>query len=90
MNTIFTVVKYEEKIANRITTKYFENKNIRLDTVITVCKNNGYDMMVITRDIVLVKAISDFYADGCKKYRYWTFFTQEAWNDILAEEAEEE
>lgn len=89
MNTIFTVVKYEEKVANRIMVKYFENKSIRLDTITTVCKNNGYDMMVITRDIVLVKAVSDFYADGCKKYRYWTFFTQEAWDDILAEKAEE-
>ena len=49
MNTVFTVVKYEEKVANRITTKYFENKNIRFDTVKTV----------------------------------------EAWEDILAEEAEE-
>ena len=78
MNTVFTVVKYEEKIENRITTKLFENKSISLDAIMTVCKNNGYDMMVITRDIVLVKAISDFYADGRKKYRYWTFFTQEA------------
>lgn len=82
MNTIFTVVKYEEKIASRITVRYFENKNITLDTIMTACKTNGYDMMVITRDIMLVKAVADFYADGCKKYRYWTFFTQEAWEDI--------
>lgn len=87
MSTVFTVVKYEEKIGNRITTKLFENKSISLDTIITVCKDNGYDMMVITRDIVLVKSVSDFYADGCKKYRYWTFFTQEEWDDIKAEEA---
>lgn len=89
MNTIFTVVKYEEKVANRITVKYFENKNIRLDTITTVCKNNNYEMIVITKEIILVKAVSDFYADGCKKYKYWAFFTQEAWDDILAEEAEE-
>ena len=89
MNTVFTVIKYEEKIANRVVTKYFEDKNITLDTVMTVCKNNGYDMMIITRDIILVKAVAYFYADGCKKYRYWTFFTQEAWDDIKAEEEEE-
>ena len=90
MNTVFTVVKYEEKIENRITVKLFVNKSISLDTVMSVCKNNGYSMMIITRDIVLVKTASNFYADGCKIYRYWTFFTQEAWDDIKAEEEEEE
>lgn len=89
MDTIFTVVKYEEKVANRITVKYFKDKNIRLDTITTVCKNNNYEMIIITKEIILVKAVADFYADGCKKYKYWTFFTQEAWDDILAEEAEE-
>ena len=56
--------------------------------IFDVANKNDFQVIVITRDIILVKAVSPFYADGRKKYRYWTFFTEEEWRELKAEEAE--
>ena len=89
MDTIFTVVKYEEKVeGNTVKLTLFENKSFTAKKIFDVANKNDFQVIVITRDIILVKAVSPFYADGRKKYRYWTFFTAEEWRELKAEEAE--
>ena len=89
MNTIFTVVKYNEKIEGKtVKSTVFENKNFTVEKIFDVAKKNNYQVIVITRDIIVVKTTASFYEYGHKKELIWTFFTTEEWRESLREELE--
>ena len=83
---VFTVVRYQEKIeGTTVKDITYKNKSFTAEKIFDVSKKNNFQVIVITRDILLVKAMSSFYENGHEKYRYWTFFTTEEYNEILKE-----